>query len=239
MSKHIVEAHALVKTYFDAIEVPVLRGISLRIEPEEFLAIMGQSGSGKSTLLNILGCLDRPTSGTLVIDGQDTADLADNQLAALRSTSIGFVFQSHLLLDEFSCLENALMPILIAKGEIGRGDNERVVGLIERVGLTPVMHRKPASMSGGEKQRCAIVRALANGPRLLLADEPTGNLDSTNGKEIFSLLREVSGATGAATVLVTHDDRLALQADRVVSIRDGMIRDILEPSKAHLEAAPI
>ena len=229
MSQPIVEAKGIVKTYLDPIEVQILKNTDLRVDEGEFVAIMGQSGSGKSTLLNILGCLDRATSGTLEIDGVDVSKLSNDGLADLRSKGIGFVFQAHFLLDEFSCLENALLPILIAKNEITNADLSHITELIERVHLTPVMHRKPPSMSGGEKQRCAIVRALANKPRLVLADEPTGNLDSKNGQEVFSLLREVNSETGAATVLVTHDDRLASQADRVLRIEDGVIQSVNQP----------
>ena len=220
----IVEAIDLRKTYFGAIETPVLRGIDLVVMPGEFVAVVGQSGSGKSTLLNLLGALDRPTGGILRVEGRDLAQLDDDELATFRSERVGFVFQFHYLLDEFTCLENALMPVWIRKGAPAPEDVRRVRALLERVGLGHRLNHRPNQMSGGEQQRTAIVRALANQPRLLLADEPTGNLDSQSGNEVFRLLQEMSRETGVAVVLVTHDDRLACAADRILEIVDGRIR---------------
>lgn len=226
MSAVVVGARGLQKTYFGKIDTPVLEGIDLEVREGEFVAVMGQSGSGKSTLLNILGCLDRATGGYLEIDGREVAALDDDELAALRSKSIGFVFQFHFLLDEFTCLENCLMPIWIEKGTASREDRDRVVRLMRRVGLSSVLDHTPDTMSGGQNQRCALVRALANSPRLILADEPTGNLDRKAGEEVFTLLREMNKETGAAVVLVTHDDRLASEADRIVMIEDGRLRSV-------------
>ena len=226
MSRPIVEARGLRKTYFGKVDVPVLHGIDMRVDPGEFVAIIGQSGSGKSTLLNLLGCLDVPTGGTLLIHGRDITTLDEDRLAELRSDSIGFVFQFHYLLDAFTCLENALMPITIRKGEPSAADRQRVTALLERVGLGDQLQKTPDEMSGGQNQRCAIVRALANAPRLVLADEPTGNLDSHSGQEVFRLFREVTGETGAAVVMVTHDDRLARAADRILLIEDGYMREV-------------
>jgi len=208
------------------IETPVLQGLNFTIQPGEFVAIMGQSGSGKSTLLNILGCLDRASAGTLLLDGHDVSRLVDDELAELRSSCIGFVFQFHFLLDEFTCEENAVMPILIRKGHVPRTDRDRVRKLLRRVGLSSVMDHTPDTMSGGQNQRCAIVRALANEPSLILADEPTGNLDRRSGEEVFSLLRDMNKEIGAAVILVTHDDRLAAEADRILSIEDGLISEV-------------
>jgi ABC-type lipoprotein export system ATPase subunit len=226
MSRMIVETRGLQKTYAGRVPVPVLFGIDMAVHEGEFVAVMGQSGSGKSTLLNILGCLDRATGGEVRIDGRDVARLTDDALAELRSARIGFVFQYHYLLDEFTCLENALMPILIRQGDVPQADRERVIGLLERVGLGHRLHQTPDAMSGGENQRCALVRALANQPRLLLADEPTGNLDSHSGQEVFALLREMNQETGVAVIMVTHDDRLARAADRILLIKNGRMRPL-------------
>jgi lipoprotein-releasing system ATP-binding protein len=226
MSEMVVEAIHLEKTYFGKIDTPVLTGIDFEIREGEFVAIMGQSGSGKSTLLNVLGCLDRATGGILRITGKDLSDLDDNELAELRSGSIGFVFQFHFLLDAFTCEENCTMPILIRKGHVPREDRDRIRVLMDRVGLTDVRDHTPDAMSGGQNQRCAIVRALANNPRLILADEPTGNLDRRAGEEVFKLLREMNRETGAAVMLVTHDDRLAREADRILMIEDGLMHGV-------------
>ena len=205
--------------------VMVLKGIHLGVKPGEFLAVVGQSGSGKSTLLNLLGALDRPSAGKVLIEGEDISRLDDDQLATLRGERIGFIFQSHYLLDEFTCLENALMPILVRRGDPLPEEEKRVRGLLDRVGLSHRLKHRPPQLSGGECQRVAIVRALANQPHLLLADEPTGNLDTTNSREVFALLRQMNQSTGAALVMVTHDERLARTADRIVRIEDGVLME--------------
>jgi ABC-type lipoprotein export system ATPase subunit len=222
----IVETHALRKTYFGKVDVPVLHGIDLEVRAGEFIAIIGQSGSGKSTLLNLLGALDRPTSGTVRIAGVDISTLDDDGLAELRSDVVGFIFQAHYLLDEFTCLENALMPITIRRGGATRAERERMIAILRRVGLGGQLHQTPDTMSGGQNQRCAIVRALANQPRLVLADEPTGNLDSRSGEEVFALMREMTREMDVAVIMVTHDDRLARAADRILLIEDGLIREL-------------
>ena len=221
----VVLAEGLRKSYFGAVETLVLRGVDLVIYPGEFVALLGQSGSGKSTLLNLLGALDRPTAGRVLISGLDLGDLDDDELAMVRGQHLGFVFQSHYLLDEFTCLENALMPVSIRKGAPDAEDVARVRDLLERVGLGHRLRYLPSQLSGGEQQRTAIVRALANKPRLLLADEPTGNLDSRSGAQVFALLREVSRETGVAVLMVTHDDRLAAAADRILRIQDGLVTE--------------
>lgn len=226
MSKTVLEATGLEKTYSAKIETPVLKGIDFKVEEGEFVAVMGQSGSGKSTLLNILGCLDRASAGLLKISGQDVSTLDDDELAALRSRDIGFVFQFHFLLEEFTCLENALMPILIREGHVSRTDRSRVLRLMQRMGLEHVLDHRPEEMSGGQNQRCAIVRALANNPHVILADEPTGNLDRRAGEEVFATLRDMNRESGSAVVLVTHDDRLASEADRIMMIEDGMMHQV-------------
>jgi len=219
------ETIGLRKTYFGAVPVPVLHGIDLRIMPGEFVAVLGQSGSGKSTLLNCLGALDRPTGGRVIVAGQDLAELDNDELADLRNAYVGFVFQFHYLQDEFTCFENALMPVTIRKGVPDNADLDRVAGLLQRVGLGHRLDNPPSRLSGGEQQRTAIVRALANRPRLVLADEPTGNLDSRSSAQVFALMREINEETGVAFVMVTHDDRLAVQADRTVRIEDGLLRE--------------
>jgi ABC-type lipoprotein export system ATPase subunit len=208
-------------------EIEVLHGVDMEVPPGEFVAIIGQSGSGKSTLLNILGALDVASAGTVEIDGTDISTLDSDGLAALRGDTVGFVFQSHYLLDEFSCLENALMPVTIRKGAPDAADVARVTALLQRVGLDDQLHKLPGQMSGGQQQRTAIIRALANEPRLILADEPTGNLDSRAGQEVFSLMRDMARETGVAFIMVTHDDRLARAADRILRIEDGLLQEVV------------
>jgi ABC-type lipoprotein export system ATPase subunit len=222
----VVEARALKKTYFGKVDVPVLFGVDLKIRAGEFVAVIGQSGSGKSTLLNILGGLDTPTGGTVLINGVDISKLSEDELARLRSDEVGFIFQFHYLLDEFTCLENVLMPLTIRNGEAAEEDRERIIGLLERVGLGPRLNNHPDEMSGGENQRCAVVRALANMPKIVLADEPTGNLDRQSGEEVFEMMHEMNRTSGVAFVMITHDDRLAQAADRILLIEDGVIHEL-------------
>jgi len=222
----VVETRGLKKTYFGKVETPVLHGIDIEIREGEFVAIIGQSGSGKSTLLNILGALDIPTEGQVLIDGVDIATLSEDGLAALRNRVIGFVFQFHYLLDELSCLENALTPITVGKGEASEADQERVIALLRRVGLGEQLNKRPDTMSGGQNQRCAIIRALANQPKIVLADEPTGNLDSRSGNEVFNIMREMNRENDVAFIMVTHDDRLAQEADRILMIEDGWVHEV-------------
>ena len=224
----ILRGRDLYKTYSPGtpLEVRVLRGINLTISAGEFVAIVGQSGSGKSTLLNLMGALDTPTSGSLTIEGQEISGLSSDALADIRSLRVGFVFQFHYLLDEFSCLENALMPIMVRQGQPAPEDVKRVKGLLERVGLSDQLHKLPGTISGGQQQRVAIVRALANQPSLVLADEPTGNLDSHSGKQVFELMREITRDQQVGFVMVTHDDRLAGAADRILRIEDGLITEL-------------
>jgi|SRR5262245_3948890 len=222
----VVETRGLKKTYFGKVETPVLHGIDLAVREGQFLAIMGQSGSGKSTLLNILGALDVPTGGQVLIDGVDIATLSEDQLAALRNRVVGFVFQFHYLLDELTCLENVLTPVMLGKGEATAEETARAIALLERVGLGEQLHKYPDTMSGGQNQRCAIIRALANQPKIVLADEPTGNLDSRSGDEVFKMMREMNRESGVAFIMVTHDDRLAQEADRIVMIEDGWVHAV-------------
>ena len=222
----VIVARDLRKTYLGKVDTPVLKGLNMEVEGGEFVAVMGQSGSGKSTLLNLLGCLDRPSGGSLLIDGKNPAAMEDDELAVLRSEVLGFVFQAHFLLDEYTCEENAMLPILIRRGYVKREDHSRIARLLRRVGLSHVLHKTPDMLSGGEKQRCAIIRALANEPKVVLADEPTGNLDKVSGEEVFRLFREICHETNVAVVMVTHDDRLAKQAGRILLIEDGLMRQV-------------
>ncbi len=203
------------------VEVAALRGIDLRIETGEFVAIVGPSGSGKSTLMHIVGCLDRPTSGSYRLDGVDVEALDDDDLAALRSRSIGFVFQSYNLLSRTSALENVATPLLY-QGIPRRRALEQARDVLERLGLGDRLDHEPTQLSGGQQQRVAIARALATEPSLLLADEPTGNLASDQGTEVLDLFRELHRA-GRTIVLITHDPDVAAAADRQVHVRDGRI----------------
>ena len=206
------------------LEVEVLKGIDFRVKAGEFVAIIGQSGSGKSTLLNILGALDQPTSGLVSIQGVDISKLDSNGLAQLRNDKIGFVFQFHHLLAEFTCMENAVMPILISQGKVSKEETDRTLKLLERVGVGHVAAKKANQISGGQQQRVAVIRALARRPALVLADEPTGNLDSVSSKEVFSLMREMTREQNVTFMMVTHEERLAQQADRIFTIEDGLVK---------------
>ena len=221
----IVELSGVRKTYGvgTPVEAEVLHGIDLRLEPGEFVALVGPSGSGKSTLLNLIGLLERPTSGVLRIGGRDTTTLDEAELTGLRGRSIGFVFQFHHLLPGFSALENVLMPAIIERGVAGPDDLRRARELLARVGLAEAQHKRPSQLSGGMQQRVAVARALALSPRLVLADEPTGNLDTHSANEIFELLLEFNRETGAACLVVTHDPSLAARCQRRIEIVDGRV----------------
>ena len=200
----------------------VLKGINLTIIRGELIAIVGASGAGKSTLLHILGLLDHPTKGTVQFDGQDLFQLSESAQAEFRNRCIGFVFQFHHLLPEFTALENACMPALIQRRQ--REDIEReAVAILNDVGLGARLHHKPGELSGGEQQRVAVARALLQKPELVLADEPTGNLDTHTGEALFGLMRELNKARGTTFVIVTHNEKLSAQADRIVHMQDGQI----------------
>lgn len=210
-------------------EVEVLHGVDLCIQPGEFIALVGPSGSGKSTLLNLLGLLERMSSGSYRLQGRETSDLDDDGLTLLRRQSLGFVFQFHHLLPAFTALENVTLPALMAQGVVTGQDRRRAMDLLEAVGLEKALHKKPAELSGGMQQRVAIARALVQQPPLVLADEPTGNLDTQSSQEVFALLRQIHRDLGTAFLIVTHDPRLAQQCDRVVEIVDGQIaRDMAQ-----------
>ena len=204
-------------------EVEILHGVNLQVQAGEFVALVGPSGSGKSTLLNVLGLLERMSTGRYVLQGQSTAELDDDGLTLLRRQALGFVFQFHHLLPAFSALENVTLPALMAQGRVTAQDQARASELLAAVGLAQALHKKPSELSGGMQQRVAIARALVHQPPLVLADEPTGNLDTQSSQEVFALLRRIHAEQGTAFMIVTHDPRLAARCDRVVEIVDGQI----------------
>jgi len=205
------------------IETEILHGIDLSLDRGEFCAVMGPSGSGKSTLLNIVGLLDRPTSGTLSVAGQETTALDDAALTRLRGHTIGFVFQYHHLLSAFTALENVMMPMMGAAGFPGPEMRERAASLLESVGLAKWIDQPAGRLSGGQQQRVAVARALAMNPALLLADEPTGNLDTKSADEVFELLRRFNREHGTAVLFVTHNAALAERCDRLIEVVDGQV----------------
>jgi len=203
-------------------DLPVLKGINLEVQRGEFIAIVGASGAGKSTLLHIIGTLDKPTSGTVTFDGQDLFQLTETQQAEVRNTRIGFVFQFHHLLPEFTALENAGMPALVQRRDAAAVEAD-AVALLTEVGLGKRLHHKPGELSGGEQQRVAVARALMQKPDLVLADEPTGNLDTHSGDALFGLMRDLNKSRGTTFVIVTHNDKLSFQTDRIVHMQDGLV----------------
>jgi putative ABC transport system ATP-binding protein len=218
-----VEAEAVTRTYaMGATTVAALRGVSLRIDRGDYLAVVGPSGSGKSTLMHLLGGLDRPTSGRLLIGGQDVTSLGPNQLARLRNRMIGFVFQSFHLLPRTTAVDNVALP-LVYRGVSGRARRQRAAAMLGEVGLSHRLDHRPNQLSGGEQQRVAIARALVTGPSVLLADEPTGNLDTATGQAVLGLLERLNRSSGVAVVLVTHDREVAARAGRQVLMRDGRV----------------
>ncbi len=220
----VVELRGITKVFDTGIRTQVLFDINIKIYPGEFVAIVGSSGSGKTTLLNIIGLLDTPTDGELLLQGENVADMSEDERALLRRDMLGFIFQFHYLLPEFDVLENALMPCRL-KGKAYEDQNRnRMVELLKHVGLSDRIHFRPSQLSGGQQQRVAILRALANDPRLILADEPTGNLDTKSGNTVFSLMRDLNASTGKAFVMVTHDREFAKQADRIIELVDGRVK---------------
>ena len=222
-TRYAAETVDLTKVYRSgAYKVYALRNVNIKIRRGEFLAVVGPSGSGKSTLLNLLGTLDQPTSGRILIDGFDTSKLSGGELARLRSRKIGFVFQAYNLINRTSVLRNLELPAMVLGVPAGER-RRRALELLELMGLRQEAYRKPTELSGGEQQRVAIARALMNNPALVLADEPTGNLDSKTGRSIFELLRKLCHEQSATVIVVTHNLELASMTDRIIHLRDGMV----------------
>ncbi|MEU8410182.1 ABC transporter ATP-binding protein [Micromonospora sp. NPDC048842] len=229
-----IEAVDVSRTYqLDGVSVEALRGVSLTVQPGDYVALVGPSGSGKSTLMHLLGGLDRPTGGRLVIGGRDVNALAPPEMATLRNETIGFVFQAFHLLPRTSAVENVALP-LVYRGVSARQRRERAAAMLGRVGLGHRLDHRPNQMSGGEQQRVAIARALVTEPTVLLADEPTGNLDSVTGAAVLELLEQLNAESGVALVMVTHDQEVAARAHRRITMRDGVVvADSAAPRSAH------
>ena len=224
MADDLLRLEGVAKSYGSGIvETEVLHGIDLDLRQGEFAALIGPSGSGKSTLLNLIGLLDQPSAGKLFIQGQDTALLNEAALTRLRGLSIGFVFQHHYLIAEFTALENVMMPLLVARGRPDEDMRRRAAELLDKVGLSKWADNRVTNISGGQQQRVAIARALAMNPPLVLADEPTGNLDTKSADGVFELMRQVNVANRTTFLIVTHDPRLAQRCDRIIELVDGKI----------------
>lgn len=234
-ARAMIELEDVTKVYrMGSVQVHALKGVSLRVDPGEFVAIMGASGSGKSTLMNIVGCLDLPTSGRYLLDGVEVRRLSDTQLAAIRNLKIGFVFQMFNLIPRSSAVHNVEMPLIYAG--VVNGRRQRAMEALEAVGLADRARHQPTELSGGEQQRVAIARALVTEPSITLADEPTGNLDSESSQEIMKLLAQLN-AEGRTIVLITHEADIAAYAKRVVRLRDGLvISDELQEQRAEVSA---
>ena len=220
---HILELKDIQKIYGEEIKTQVLFDIDLAFEEGSFNSIIGQSGSGKSTLLNIIGTLDQPTSGEVIIGGTRTDRMSKRQLAILRNERIGFVFQFHHLLPEFTALENVLLPYEIKHGKVTEEIVKKAEAYMQLVGLEEVKDHLSTKMSGGQQQRTAIARALINEPKLILADEPTGNLDSDSTETIYELMRDINQEFGTTFIIITHDRKIAEKADRIIELKDGRV----------------
>ena len=225
----MIELHDIRKTYrLGEVDLPVLMGVSLNVSRGEFVALMGSSGSGKSTLMNIVGCLDRPTAGAYWLDGREISKLNASERARLRNRMIGFVFQTFNLLPRTSALENVMMPLIYSRENLTDNQKkQRAVSLLEKVGLADRLDHLPSQLSGGQQQRVAIARSLINHPQVLLADEPTGNLDSRTNAELLQMLQQLNSSDGITILIVTHDPGVAQHARRTVYIKDGLIEQSL------------
>jgi putative ABC transport system ATP-binding protein len=223
MSQWVVETKDLTKTYkMGEVEVNALRGVSMNIAAGEVISIMGPSGSGKSTLMNLLGCLDRPTTGEYLLDGEPVAQMNGDQLADVRNRKVGFVFQSFNLMPRASALANVELPLRYSRHN-GRDRRRIATDALVSVGLSDRLHHRPNELSGGQQQRVAIARALVNQPAIIMADEPTGNLDSHSGEEILGLMLKLNRERGTTLIIITHDPDIAAHSERVVHIRDGLL----------------
>lgn len=237
LSSPLVEVQRVNKIYGDLIKYQVLFDVTMTVPRGQFLALIGPSGSGKTTLLNIIGALDRPTSGQVFIQGQNLNDLPDEELARFRNRFLGFIFQFHYLLPEFNALENVLIPHWISFGKPGKETVERAMYLLEQVGLKEAAKKRITLLSGGQQQRVAIARALLNSPQLILADEPTGALDTKTGEQVLELLAEIRHQSNTTMIMVTHNRDVALQADRVIELIDGRLCKEVYPREVGLQEA--
>lgn len=223
MDELLIKGENLVKEYGGAVKTRALNGVNLTVYNREFSCIIGPSGCGKSTLLNLLGALDRPDGGSLQFRGVELSAMSENELAFFRNKSIGFIFQFHHLLPEFNALENVLLPSWIENGRVNQNRQKRAMELLELVGLEGKIKNPANNLSGGQQQRVSIARALINSPELVLADEPTGNLDSESTEQVYELLRMISREMGTAFLIVTHDRNIAQKCDRIIEMKDGRI----------------
>jgi ABC-type lipoprotein export system ATPase subunit len=238
----LIELRDIHKTYhLGEVDLPVLKGISLSVARGELVALMGASGSGKSTLMHVLGCLDHPSTGEYWLDGREISGLSEKERARVRNRTIGFVFQSFNLLARTSALENVMMPLSYAEAHLTEREmQQRATELLQRVGLADRMHHQPSQLSGGQQQRVAIARSLVNTPQILLADEPTGNLDSRTSEEILQMFQDLNRREGLTIVLVTHDPEVARYAQRIIHIKDGLIEDgAFAPAATERNAAAV